>query len=74
MSEVIRAIKLSQLENRLLDVKREIKRLEGMINSPNIKKQSYKNKAKKKLEKMINKQTDLTDQITEAIFLNAELK
>ena len=73
MTAVMRAIKLSQLENELLDVRLEIKRLEGVINSPNVKNVRRKNRAKDKLLNLIKKQDRISSEITEAIFLDADV-
>ena len=73
MSDVIRKIKLTQLENELIDVRREMLRLEGVINSTKIKSQALKEESKKKLHKLIQKKNKLTDTITEAMFLGADV-
>lgn len=72
-SEVIRAIKLSQLELELMDVNIEIRRLEGVINSAKIKNQSFKDNARKKLIKKMKEQDRLTTKITEAMLLDTKV-
>ena len=68
MSEVIKALRLTQLENDLLDVSRQIKRLEGVINSPNVK-QRHTQYRKKLLLSLAKSRRSLVDQITEASLL-----
>lgn len=60
---------LTQLENELLDVNREIKKLEGIVNSPNVK-WKYKESSKKLLPALAERRRVLTDQITEASLLH----
>jgi len=74
MSEVIRKIKLAELECQLNEIQFEIKRTEGIINSVNIKSESFRKKSKKRLLELIKKRTRLTDTITEAMFLDMELE
>lgn len=65
----MRAIKLSQMENELIDVRRQIKKIEGIVNSPNV---SYKHKetSKKQLPQLVNRRDELVNFITEASLLN----
>lgn len=64
---------MSQLENELGDVGKEMRRLEGIINSTLVKSSSMKDESKKKLEKLIKKRNKLTNKITEVMLLGAEL-
>ena len=73
MTEVMRAIKLSKLENDLLDIEFEIKKCEGIVNSINIKSQKFKDEHKKKLIKLVNQRAQLTSKITEAMFLDGDI-
>ena len=73
MSEVMKMIKLTQLENELIDVRKEMLRLEGVINSTKVKSNKVKEESKKKLLKLITKKNSLTDTITEAMFLGSDI-
>lgn len=73
MNETIRAIKLTKLENDLLDLEKEIKRCEGIINSVKIFNQRFKDDERKRLNTLVNKRIALVSTITEAIFLGAEV-
>lgn len=73
MTAVIRALKLTQMENEILEIEKNIKRHEGIINSPNIRSEKYKNASKKALLKLINKREKLTTEITDAIMLDLEV-
>lgn len=73
MSEVMKKIKLAELECQLTDIQFQIKRTEGIINSVNIKSESFKKKSKKRLLELIKEKNKLTDTITEVIFLDLEI-
>ena len=72
-SEVMKHIHLTQLEHELMDVRLEMRRLEGIINSPNIQSQKFKDESRKKLERYIKKKNKLTSTITEVMLLDGEL-
>jgi hypothetical protein len=72
-SAVMKAIQLSELEHKLMDVNLEIRRLEGVVNSAKVS-QRFKDKARKKLIKWMKKQNKLTTTITEVMFLDAEVE
>jgi len=65
----MRAIQLSQMENELVEVRRQIRKIEGIVNSPNV---SYKHKetSKKLLPKLVRRRNELTDFITETSLLH----
>lgn len=73
MTEVMRTLRLAQLENDLADVNQEIKRLEGIIRSPNVKSESFKRTCKKQLKTKAEKQRVLFDTIAEAMLLGADI-
>lgn len=72
-SEVMKHIQLTQLEHELMDVRLEMRRLEGVINSPKVKSRKYKDESKKKLGKLIKEKNKLTDIITEVMLLDGDL-
>lgn len=71
-SEVMKTILMSQLEHELMDIRLEMRRLEGVINSPLVKSQKAKSESKKKLEKLIKNKNKLADKITEVMLLGAD--
>jgi len=73
MSLVIRALKLTQMENDLLEIEKNIKIHEGIINSVKIRNEKYKNTSKKTLLKLISKKSILIAKITEAIMFDIEV-
>ena len=70
----IERIKLAALESELMNVQFNIKKNEGIVNSPNIKNKRNKDSAKKKLLELIKEKDRLSSLITEYIFLDVELK
>jgi len=73
MTEVMRRIKLAQLESELLDIRFNIKRHEGIVNSVKITDSKFKNTSKKKILNLIKEKNRLVDLITESMFLDVEL-
>ena len=73
MSQVIQALKLSHLENELVDVHRQILKHEGVLNSPNVKSKKFREASKKKLVELLKKKEKLTSEITEAMILDQEV-
>lgn len=71
MSQVMKAIKLTQLENELVDVRRQIKKLEGVISSVHVA-YKFKKAAKDLLPKLVRKQNELANQITEESLLDVD--
>ena len=74
MSEVMKAIQLSHMENDLQQVARDIKKHEGIINSVKITNQKFKDNSRKQIEVLIKKKHRLTTSITEAMLLDIEVK
>lgn len=68
MSEVMKAIQLSQMENELIDVRRQIKKIEGIVNSINVRWKSKK-VSKSLLPELVKRREELVDFITEAALL-----
>lgn len=66
----IKALKLTQMENELIDINREIKMREGILNSV---KTFHKQKqdSKEKLMSLVKRRDILVDYITEASLLDA---
>lgn len=69
MSEVMKAIKLTQLENELIEIRREIKKMEGVVNSVNVS-NKYKKIAKRLLPDLVKKRDELINEITEMSLLH----
>lgn len=73
MTSVMKALKLTQMENDLSDIEKNIKKYEGIINSTKIRSVRYKNSSKKKLIRLIHKRSELVTKITETIMLGLEV-
>lgn len=69
MSEVMKAIRLTQLENELVDIRRQIAKIEGIINSTKCS-YKFKNQSKKLLPALVKKRDNLINQITEESLLH----
>ena len=69
MTATIRAIRLSKLEQDLLDTERSIKKSEAVINSVKVKINKIKDDHKRKLISLIKKREELLSKITESMFL-----
>lgn len=67
-NQVIQALRLTQMENDLLDIRREIKKYEGVINSPNCS-AKFKKDCRKRLVNLVKQRDALIDRITEAALL-----
>jgi len=67
-SAVIKALQLTQLENDLIDIRRKIKKHEGIINSPNTR-FKHKEDSKKRLANLARQRDSLINRITEAALL-----
>jgi len=61
------------MENDLLEIEKNIKIHEGIINSVKIRNEKYKNTSKKTLIKLISKKSILIAKITEAIMFDIEV-
>ena len=66
--KVFKAIKMTQMENELLEVVRDIKYCEAILNSTKTF-PAQKKLSKKKLIKLAKRKKWLTDQITEGMLL-----
>lgn len=69
MSEVMKAIKLSDLENQVVDLRREIKKLEGIIGSSNVQNR-FKKKAKLMIPVLNKRMEEIVSEITEMSLLD----
>ncbi len=69
MIKIKKAVALAKLDIELQDILRDIKKHEGIINSIKVE-TSYKNFSKTMLKKLIKKRQELSDLITETIFLD----
>jgi hypothetical protein len=69
LTATIRAIRLSKLEQDLLDTERSIKKSEAVINSVKVKINKIKDDHKRKLISLIKKREELLSKITESMFL-----
>lgn len=69
MIKIKKAVALAKLDIELQDILRDIKKHEGIINSIKVE-ASYKNFSKTMLKKLIKKRQELSDLITETIFLD----
>lgn len=65
----MKAIKLTQLENELVEIRRQIRKLEGTINSPNVP-QKWKRSSMKLLPDLVKRRDYLIDEITEMSLLH----
>ena len=72
-TEVMKTILMSQLEHELVDIRLEMRRLEGIINSTSIKSQKFKDESKKKIEQLLKKRNSITDKITEVMLLGGDI-
>ena len=68
-SEVIKALRLTQMENELITINREIKMREGILNSVKTF-HKQKEESKRKLISLIKRKNTLVDHITEASLLD----
>jgi hypothetical protein len=70
----MQAIQLSHKEQELLEIEKEIRRCEGVINSPNINSVKYKSLHRKELIRLIGERDRLSTEITEGVFLGVATK
>lgn len=68
MESTMKAIQLTHLENELMDIRREIRKLEGVINSPKVS-GKFKKKAKNMIPVLAKRRDELISEITEAALL-----
>ena len=69
MIKIKKAVALAKLDMELQDILRDIRKHEGIINSIKVE-ASYKTFSKAMLRKLIKKRQELSDLITETVFLD----